>query len=197
MDAGKSASSFAYSMVGASIGVGFVIDGVLARPARRAEAGHFLVCRHPDHAGFVGVCPFNGDCLEGLASRLAIIVGRGDTVDKLPADHPAWAIQAECVGQRCATLVLIAASDVIVRGARVMPQARLFTQVREATVWDLGGYVLWWVSIGRIEELIRPPACSLPPELIGAYIHRRTGMAGDAGLELLRQGTVRIHYAAP
>ncbi len=34
------------------------------------EIGYLFPRRHPDDAGFPGICPHHGDCLEGLANGL-------------------------------------------------------------------------------------------------------------------------------
>jgi fructokinase len=170
MGAGRGASSVAYCTIGTGIGVGFVTDGMISAHARQAEAGHFLVRRHPAHDGFAGVCPFHADCLEGLASGPAISAAWGGSLDTLPAAHPAWEVQADYLGQLCAALVLIVAPDVIVLGGGVMQQESLFASTRDATAQALAGYIGRWNSIAEIEKLIVPSACAFAPGLMGAYI---------------------------
>lgn len=170
MGAGVGASAVAYCTIGTGIGVGFAVDGAIAPHARQAEAGHLLVRRHPDHAGFAGVCPFHGDCLEGLASGPAIMAAWGDSLDNLPGDHPAWALQADYLGQLCAALILMVSPDVIVLGGGVMQQDRLFAGIRDATASTLGGYVARWSPAAKLDTLIVPSACGFAPGLMGAYL---------------------------
>src|SRR3546814_11322827 len=62
--------------------------------------------RHREDLDFAGICPFHGDCLEGLASGPAIIARHGASLTELPGEHPAWSIQADYLGQLCAQITL-------------------------------------------------------------------------------------------
>ncbi|MCH2456946.1 MAG: ROK family protein, partial [Henriciella sp.] len=66
--AAKGCASTAYVTVGTGIGAGlFANGGFLGRPSH-PEFGHIALRRHPGDENFESVCPFQDDCLEGLAS---------------------------------------------------------------------------------------------------------------------------------
>jgi len=173
--AGVGGRTVAYTTVGTGIGVGVALDGAIRHAGGHAEAGHLLLRRHRAHAAFAGICPFHGDCLEGLASGPAIIAAWGDSFEALPADHPAWAVQADYLGQLCAVLVLTVAPDRIVLGGGVMAQPRLLDEARVRARHWLGGYVERLATPSAFEALILPPGCREAPGLIGAYL-----LAADA-----------------
>ncbi|MEY2926319.1 MAG: hypothetical protein RL367_796, partial [Pseudomonadota bacterium] len=88
-----------YVTVGTGIGGGAIVDGKPLCGLSHPEMGHIRPARHPADAGFAGVCPFHGDCLEGLASGPAIIARWGASLSNLPADHPGHAIIAWYLAQ--------------------------------------------------------------------------------------------------
>jgi len=59
---------FLYITVGTGIGVGAIINGYPLHGLIHAEAGHIAIPHDWQEDPFPGVCPFHGDCLEGLAS---------------------------------------------------------------------------------------------------------------------------------
>jgi len=163
----------AYVTVGTGIGVGLVIDGRTQAGFGHPEAGHVPVRRHPGHAGYAGCCSFHGDCLEGLASGPAIAEAWGSSLAELPADHPAWEIEAEYLGQLCATLILTVAPERIVLGGGVMQQARLLTMVRKATIRVLAGYSAQWDEVTAGMRLTLPLQRE-PSGLVGAFMLAET-----------------------
>ena len=168
--AGGGAESLAYVTVGTGIGVGLVSEGRTIRGTGHPEAGHILVRRHPAHGGFVGVCPFHGDCLEGLASGPALAAAWRRPAKELPLDHPAWEAEADYLAQLCMTLLLTTAPGRIVLGGGVMQQARLFPLVRERTASLLGGYLRGVSDAASLERRIVPPLCREPSGLVGALL---------------------------
>ena len=170
LGAGRGCATVAYATIGTGIGVGIAQDGRLHHRGGHAEAGHLSLRRHPGHQGFAGICPFHGDCLEGLASGPAIIAACGQSLETLPTDHPGWAAEADYLGQMCAALVLMLAPARIVLGGGVMSQQRLFGETRERTRHWLGGYIESLDSAEALDRLIVPPACREPSGLVGAYL---------------------------
>ena len=167
--AARGGRSVAYVTVGTGIGVGLVIGGRMVHGLGHPEAGHLLPRRHPDHGGFAGTCPFHGDCLEGLASGPAIQAAWGASLADLPADHAAWRVEADYLGQLCATLILTVAPEHIILGGGVMAQARLFAMVRAEAGRRLAGYAARWDE-AALAARITPSGCAEPPGLVGAYL---------------------------
>ncbi len=64
----KKINSLVYYTIGTGVGAGAVINGQLVGGIGHPEMGHVLLKRHPDDLGFKGICPFHGDCLEGLVA---------------------------------------------------------------------------------------------------------------------------------
>lgn len=162
-------SRLAYVTIGTGIGVGLVAAGVTQKGFGHPEAGHIPVRRHAQNRGFEGVCPFHGDCLEGVASGPAIKAAWSGSLADLPADHPAWAVEADYIGQLCASLILMHAPDRIVLGGGVMQQAALFPLIRAATLGILGGYCAHWDAAAADLRIV-PPLCTEPSGLTGAYL---------------------------
>ena len=136
---GRGLDSFCYVTVGTGIGVGVKIDGLPHGGANHPEAGHIRLPRAHGDADFPGVCPFHGDCLEGLASGPAMEARWGVRAELLDADHPAWAMAAEYVAGLCVNLTYVLRPQRIIIGGGVM-QGALYDHVRQALRRQLGGY---------------------------------------------------------
>jgi fructokinase len=168
--AGSDITQLAYVTVGTGIGIGLVSDGKAVHGMGHPEVGHILVRRHPAHEGFAGVCPFHGDCLEGLASGPAVAAAWGSSAPHFAPDHPFWAVESDYLGQLCMTLLLTMAPERIVLGGGVMNQQPLFGLVRQRTVDLLAGYLPGLATADDLADRIVPPLCVEPPGLIGAYL---------------------------
>lgn len=177
LGAARGMRSAAYVTIGTGIGAGlFGPGGFLSKPTH-PEFGHIRVERHPDDAGFAGVCPFHGACLEGLASAAALTRRYGDPA-LLPRDHPAWDIEAFYLAQACLALTLTARPERILLGGGVMLAEGLMPKVRAAFAKLLNGYLD--LSEGDIETLIQRPALGDDAGMIGAVtLARQAAKSGD------------------
>ena len=65
--------SMCYVTVGTGVGIGLIINSKTVHGALHPEGGHVRVPRHPlEKENFKGVCPFHGDCIEGMTSNISI-----------------------------------------------------------------------------------------------------------------------------
>ena len=140
LGAGRGLGSLAYVTVGTGIGGGVAPTDQSIRRLMHAEMGHIPVRRDPRDK-HPGVCPFHGDCLEGLASGPAIAARWGRRLDELPADHEAWSIVGGYLGQLAASIALMVSVERIVFGGGVMLNHALFSHVRAAARSFLNGYL--------------------------------------------------------
>lgn len=163
---GQGLDSFCYVTIGTGIGVGLLIGGVPHGGANHPEAGHIAVPRAPGDDGFAGICPFHGDCLEGLACGPAMAARWGVPAERLPADHPAWPIEADYIAALCATLTYVVRPDRIIVGGGVM-QPPMYARVRAALVARLAGYDASMRTID-MDDYIAAPTAGASAGLTGA-----------------------------
>jgi fructokinase len=165
--AGSDARNLVYLTVGTGIGGGVLIEGAPLHGLMHPEIGHIHPRRHELDLDFAGVCPFHGDCLEGLASGPAILARTGSELQHLAAAHVQWEIEADYLGQLCAQLVLTLSPQRIIAGGGVMTQ-RLFPLVRQRTLHWLGGYIERREILRDIERYVVPPSLGMRAGVLGA-----------------------------
>jgi fructokinase len=166
--AGRGADNLVYLTVGTGIGGGVLIDGVPLHGLTHPEIGHIRPRRHALDATFAGVCPFHGDCLEGLASGPAILARTGSELRGLDPAHAQWQVQADYLGQLCAHLVLTVSPQRIIMGGGVMNEERLFAMVRARMLHWLGGYVDCSEILSGIDRFVIAPGLGSRSGVLGA-----------------------------
>ncbi len=152
-----------YITIGTGIGGGALVSGVPLHGVSHPEMGHFRPARHPDDVGFAGICPFHGDCLEGLASGPAIKARWGASLSELADDHPGRTITAWYIAQLAVTLHALMEPGRIVLGGGVMATPGLIDRVRSTATELSGGYFK-----GQSEQIIVPPGLGDDAGLLGA-----------------------------
>ncbi len=138
--AGRGHSSLLYVTIGTGIGGGFASKAGLLRGLSHPEMGHIRSPRHRDDSDFPGICPFHGDCLEGLASGPAIIARWGKSLSELPSDHEAHDMIGWYLGQAVCSFQAIMEPAAIVLGGGVMQTSGLLETVRATARYAGGGY---------------------------------------------------------
>ncbi len=171
--AGRGVDPFVYVTVGTGIGGGAIVG---ARPVHglvHPEMGHVPITRDSADA-FAGACPYHRDCLEGLASAVALSQRWGALPETLPAEHEAWRLQARYLALGVAAIAAVLSPPRIVLGGGVMRAAGLLARVRAETVKTLAGYV-------RAPDLV-PPALGERAGVLGALALAQATLA-EAGVQ--------------
>jgi len=173
--AARGLHDYAYVTVGTGIGVGSIVRGRSIFGMNHTELGHIRVARVPGDT-FAGVCPYHGDCIEGLASGPAIEARAGKPASELPPDHPAWSFVAHGLGQLLHTMVLTTAPTRIFLGGGVMSaQSHLFERIQHELKRSLAGYVDT-VEVGAgLAQFVVPPGLGPMAGPLGAL-----ALAADA-----------------
>ena len=166
--AGQGVDTLVYVTVGTGIGGGAVVDGRRLHGLMHPEMGHMRVPHDRAADPFDGVCPFHGDCLEGLASGPAIAARWGRPGEALPADHPAWDLEARYLGLAVVNLICILSPRRIILGGGVMRQRHLFPRVRRVVQEVMADYVRDPALADRIHTYIVPPGLGDDAGVLGA-----------------------------
>jgi fructokinase len=129
-----------YITVGTGIGGGVVINGRPHHGLSHPELGHVRVKRSVGD-DFAGVCSFHGDCVEGLASGLAIEARLGVSLSEIEPDDPRRAFVFDALGQALANYVLTLSPHRIVVGGGVSKSSGFHKALRLSLQRWLAGYV--------------------------------------------------------
>ena len=160
----------AYVTVGTGIGVGVVQNHTIANGLSHPEIGHIRVKKHATDHTFPGVCPFHGDCLEGLASGPAIHSRWGASLSDLGTEHPALALEAFYLGQLAVNLILHHRPEVIIVGGGVSQTPMLPERMRTECLALLGDYLPELACADSMAKLITPPRLGEDSGILGAFM---------------------------
>lgn len=138
--AGTGRSTVLYVTVGTGLGGGVAIDGRPLHGLVHPEMGHVTVERMNGDE-FEGVCPFHGDCLEGMASGPAMRQRWGRPADQLgPDTAPAVEIEAHYLAAGFRQFVYTVAPEVIVMGGGVSHLRGIHGAVNDRLIEMMAGY---------------------------------------------------------
>jgi fructokinase len=159
--------TFVYVTVGTGIGGGAMVNGQLLHGLVHPELGHMRVPHDRQRDPFPGICPYHGDCLEGLASGEALRVRWGDSSERLSGDA-VWELESDYLALGIANIILTLSPERIILGGGVMQQAGLLTRVRDRVSTLLGNYVRSASLDGILDEYIVAPVLGREAGVSGA-----------------------------
>ena len=139
--AAQGLDTFCYITVGTGIGGGGMAGGKLLHGLVHPEFGHVRIPHDRDRDPFPGVCPYHGDCWEGLASGHAIERRWGRPAAELRDDEAVWELEAHYLALGLISVICILSPQRIVLGGGVMTAPDLLRRVHEEVKGLLGGYV--------------------------------------------------------
>ena len=166
--AAQGLDTFIYLTIGTGIGGGGLVNGRLMHGLVHPEMGHVRIPHDMDDDPFAGVCPFHGDCLEGLASGPAINARWLYPAEQLPDDHPAWALEARYLALALVNFICTLSPQRIVIGGGVMAKSQLYPLVREQVTELLNNYVRAPRILNEIDAYIVPPWLAENAGVLGA-----------------------------
>jgi fructokinase len=166
--AAQGLDTFIYLTIGTGIGGGAMVGGRLVHGLLHPEMGHIRLPRDPQRDPFPGVCPFHGDCFEGLAAGPALEKRWGARAETLPADHPAWALEAHYIALALTSYICTLSPQRIILGGGVMAQPQLLPQIRAGVQALLNGYIQAPALLYSMETYLTLPALGNRAGVLGA-----------------------------
>jgi fructokinase len=147
-----------------------MVNGALVHGLVHPEFGHMRIPHDRALDPFDGVCPYHGDCWEGLASGRALEARWGRPADEL-GDAAAWDLEASYLALGLVSVVSVLSPERIVLGGGVMKQPGLLALVRQQVRALLNGYV---PRVDEREDYIVSPELGTHAGVLGAIALART-----------------------
>jgi fructokinase len=154
----RSMDPFVYMTVGTGIGVGVILNGAPLHGLMHPEAGHLALPHDWGRDPFPGVCPYHGDCLEGLASGSSMSQRWGQSPECLPDSHPGWELETDYVALALVNLIYAYSPKRIILGGGVSGHPGLLHDTRCKVRQFLNGYIGSSLLTDTLEGYILPPA---------------------------------------
>lgn len=139
--AAEGLDTFCYLTVGTGIGGGIIARNRLLHGLLHPEVGHMLIPHDRERDPFAGVCPFHGDCFEGLASGSSLLERWGRRGEELTDRPEVWELEAEYVALGVVNVICTVSPERVILGGGVMKQPALLPLVRTRVQELLAGYV--------------------------------------------------------
>lgn len=168
--------TFIYLTVGTGIGGGGVVGGQPIHGILHPEMGHILIPHDLSIDPFPGCCPFHKNCLEGLASGVAIEQRWQQSAASLPEEHPAWALEANYLAAGLVNFILMLAPERIILGGGVMEQKQLFPMIHQQVQDKLNAYLNVSQITNNIETYITAPNLGSKSGILGAFALARRAL---------------------
>ena len=166
--AAQGLDTFVYLTIGTGIGGGGMVNGARMHGLIHPEMGHIYVPHDLQADPFPGLCPFHGDCLEGLASGPALEKRWGKPGEDLPEDHPAWELEAHYLALGLANILCVFSPQRFILGGGVMEQSHLLPLILKNVQQLLNNYVQHPAVLEQIDDYIVLPQLGQKAGVLGA-----------------------------
>lgn len=166
--AAQGLDTFIYLTVGTGIGGGGIVNGELMHGLVHPEMGHIRIPHDLQTDPFEGCCPYHSDCLEGLANGRAVELRWGITGEDLPADHPAWELEAYYLALGLNNFICTLSPQRIIIGGGLMKHPYLLKMLRNNVLKLLNRYIDSPQILENIEGYIVSPSLGDLSGVLGA-----------------------------
>ena len=165
---GQGLDTFCYITVGTGIGGGGLAGGNLLHGLLHPEFGHMRIPHDFERDPFEGVCPYHGDCWEGLASGRAIEARWGKPAEELDDEPAVWELEAHYLALGLVSVMCVLSPERIVVGGGVVRRDALLPLVQREVLSLMNGYLDSTVVRDRISDYITRPALGARAGVLGA-----------------------------
>ena len=138
--AAQGLDTFCYITVGTGIGGGGMAGGKLLHGLLHPEFGHMRIPHDRGQDPFDGVCPYHGDCWEGLASARAIEARWRRAPQELEGNQAVWSLQAQYLALGLVSVICVLSPQRILLGGGVMRHPGLLALVQRDVKRLMNGY---------------------------------------------------------
>jgi fructokinase len=169
--------TFCYITVGTGIGGGLMTGGRLLHGLLHPEIGHMLIPHDRTVDPFDGICPFHGDCFEGLASGSAIRERWGRSAEELSDVAAVWELEAAYLADGLANVIFTVSPQRVIVGGGVTKHPGLLPLVRARVQERLAGYISRPELGDGIDSYLVGPALGDRAGVLGAIELARLALA--------------------
>jgi fructokinase len=160
--------TFCYITVGTGIGGGGMAGGKLLHGLVHPEFGHMRIPHDRNADPFDGVCPYHGDCWEGLASGRAIEARWGRPAESLDSDTAVWELEARYLALGLVSVMCVLSPERIVIGGGVAYHDGLLALVQRHVLTLMNGYLEASAVVDDIADYITLPGLGRQAGVLGA-----------------------------
>jgi fructokinase len=139
--AARGLDTFCYITIGTGIGGGGMARGRLLHGLVHPEFGHMRIPHDRDVDPFPGVCPYHGDCWEGLASGRAIEARWGRPPAELTGNEAVWELEARYIALGVVSVICVLSPERIILGGGVMSHRALPPLIHREVSGLMNGYM--------------------------------------------------------
>ncbi len=163
-------TDFVYVTIGTGIGGAAVVGGRVLHGLIHSEMGHLRIPHDRARDPYAGHCPYHTDCWEGLAAGPTIKARSDQPAEDLPADHPAWALEAHYIALGLVNLVFTLSPQRIIIGGGVMQQPHMFPLVRREFSSLVNNYLFDERFLSHLDTFLVPPALEGRAGALGCFV---------------------------
>ena len=174
---GQGLNTFIYLTIGTGIGGGVFLEGKLLHGLLHPELGHIPLPHDRTKDPFDGVCPFHGDCFEGLATGVSIEKRWGQRSATLPPEHPAWDLEVEYISHALTAYSYTLSPQRIILGGGVGQLPHMLPRIQQRTQQLINGYIKSPAILENIETYIVNPGLGNLSGVLGAIALGRQALS--------------------
>jgi fructokinase len=168
--AARGLSDAIYMTIGTGIGGGALVHGRVLHGLVHPEMGHLHIPHDRTRDPFPGICPYHGDCLEGLASGPAMQARWNQPGFTLRPEHPGWDLEAHYLALGLMNLAVAFSPQRIIMGGGVMGQQHMIEKLRAEFRKIMNGYIRHPDVSDGLDLYIQTPGLGSQSGVLGALV---------------------------